>query len=57
MLIAPSAVVALTKHAKLRVFSPEVNQIMDAYKFQYRVYHDLFVYENKVAGIYVHTEA
>lgn len=56
MLVAPSAIVATTKHAKLRIFSPEENQLMDAYKFQYRVYHDLFVYDNKVAGIYVHTE-
>ena len=54
MIVAPSAVVALAKHAKLRVFTPDINQDADAYKFQYRIYHDLFVYDNKVAGIYVH---
>lgn len=56
MVVAPSAVEAVAKHVKLRVFTPDVNQDMDAYKFQYRIYHDIFVYANKVAGIYVHTE-
>ena len=57
MIVAPSAVEAVAKHVKLRVFNPDTNQTMDAYKFQYRIYHDLFVYENKVAGVYVHTVA
>lgn len=57
MIVAPSAVEAVAKHVKLRVFEPDVNQTQDAYKFQYRIYHDIFVYENKVAGVYVHTEA
>lgn len=54
LVVAPSAVQATAKHAKIRVFTPDVNQTMDAYKFQYRIYHDIFVYENKVAGVYVH---
>lgn len=57
MVVHPSAVVAVAKHAKLRVFDPDTNQQADAYKFDYRLYHDLFVYENKAAGIYVHTAA
>lgn len=57
MIVHPSAVVATAKHAKLRVFDPDTNQQADAYKFDYRIYHDLFVYENKVAGIYVHKVA
>lgn len=56
MIVAPGAVEAVAKHVKLRVFTPDENQSMDAYKFQYRIYHDLFVYENKVAGVYVYTE-
>lgn len=55
MIVHPSAVEATTKRAKLRVFDPDTNQQADAYKFDYRLYHDLFVYENKAAGIYVHT--
>lgn len=54
LIVAPSAVQATAKHAKIRVFTPDVNQTKDAYKFQYRIYHDIFVYENKVAGVYVH---
>lgn len=52
LLVAKGTVEAVAKHVKLRVFTPDVNQSMDAYKFQYRIYHDLFVYENKVAGVY-----
>ena len=57
MIVHPSAVEATTKRAKLRVFDPDTNQQADAYKFDYRLYHGLFVYENKAAGIYVHTAA
>lgn len=57
LIVAPSAVQATAKHAKIRVFTPDVNQTMDAYKFQYRIYHDIFVYANKVAGVYVHKTA
>ena len=53
MIVHPSSVEAVAKHVKLRVFTPDENQSMDAYKFQYRIYHDTFVYGNKVAGIYV----
>lgn len=57
ILLHPSAIEAVAKHTKLRVWTPDENQAADAYKFQYRIYHDLFVYENKVAGVYVHAEA
>jgi len=53
----PTAVIAINKHIRLRVFAPEQNQTMDAYKFQYRIYHDCFVYDNKVKGLYVHALA
>ncbi len=53
-IIHPSAAQAVAKHVKLRVFLPEVNQKADAFKFQYRIYHDAFAYENKLAGIYLH---
>lgn len=53
MIVDPKAVVAVKKHVKLRIFSPAENQDLDAYKIQYRLYHDCFVYDNKVKGIYV----
>jgi len=57
MMIHPSAVLQVTKHAKLKIFDPDINQDADKYKVQYRLYHDAFVYENKVDGIYLHNKA
>lgn len=53
MIVHPSATQATAKHRKLRIFNPDENQEDDGYKCQYRLYHDIFVYENKVAGIAV----
>lgn len=54
MIVHPSAVCQVLKHVKPRIFSPDTNQKADAWKFDYRVYHDTFVYDNKVKGIYLH---
>jgi len=53
MICDPQAVITVKKHVKLRVFTPDDNQERDAYKIQYRLYHDCFVYDQKVKGIYV----
>ncbi len=53
MIIHPSAVLQVVKHLVPRIFSPEVNQEADAWKFDYRIYHDAFVEANKVKGIYL----
>lgn len=55
MIVHPSAVVQVVKHVIPRVFSPEVNQEADAWKLNYRIYHDAFVLDNKTKGIYVHS--
>ena len=57
MIIHPSAVVQIAKHVVPRIFSPQVNQSADAWKFDYRIYHDAFVENNKVAGLYLHRAA
>lgn len=57
MIVHPSAVIQIAKHKKPRVFDPDTNQKKDAWKFDYRIYHDALVYENKVDGIYVHRAA
>ena len=57
MIVHPSAVCQVLKHVKPRIFAPDVNQKADAWKFDYRVYHDIFVYENKTKGIYLHKGA
>ena len=54
MIVHPSAVVPAMKHVLPRIFSPDENQTADAWKFDYRCYHDIFVAANKVKGIYLH---
>lgn len=54
MMVEKQAVLQATKMALPKIFSPDENQIKDAWKFQYRLYHDAMVYENKVGGVYVH---
>jgi hypothetical protein len=50
---ADRGLIAVNKQDKMRVFSPDVNQEMDAWKIQYRRYHDLFIPNNKVAALWV----
>lgn len=57
MLVSKSAVVQIVKLALPRVFSPEVNQDANAWKFDYRLYHDAWVLDNKKNGIYVSVAA
>jgi hypothetical protein len=45
-----------TKHLVNKVISPELNQTSDQYLFFYRLYHDVFIFDNKVAGIYAHNK-
>lgn len=54
MIIHPSAICKVVKHVKPRIFSPDVYQQADGWKFDYRIYHDCFVYDNKVKGVYLH---
>ena len=57
MIVHPTAVLQVAKHANLKIFSPDENQEMDTFKVQYRLYHDAFVYDNKADGIYAHAVA
>ncbi len=57
MVLSPKAAAAITKHEKLRYFAPDVNQDDEAHKWQYRLFHDLLVYENKKQLIYTHLAA
>ena len=54
ILMHPTAVEQATKLANLKIFSPEENQLTDSWMFQYRLYHDAWVYDNKVDGVYIH---
>ena len=55
MLIYPEAILQVVKLTWPKVFTPDENQDKDMWKFQFRIYHDAFVYENKAKGIYLHT--
>ena len=57
ILVHKPSVLGVTKHIAPRIFTPETNQDADAYKFQYRIYHDLFVPDNKTRGIYLHNKS
>ncbi|MCQ2273054.1 MAG: hypothetical protein MJZ72_09780 [Bacteroidales bacterium] len=57
MVVHKPAVLQFTKHTVNKVITPEENQHADAWKFCYRAYGLEDVYENKTAGIYVHTKA
>ena len=56
-IIHKPAVLQFTKHAVPKIISPEANQDADAWKYGYRNYGLCDVYDNKVAGIYVHKKA
>lgn len=51
---AKSAVYHVTKYDKVKVFQPNVVQDFDGYKVNVRVYHDVFVPDNKRIAIYAH---
>lgn len=55
--IHKGAVMQYNKHIAPKVVTPEANQNADAWKFGYRKYSLADVYENKVAGIYLHHKA
>ena len=54
MLIYPEAILQAVKLALSKVFTPDESQDKDMWKFEFRIYHDTFVYENKAKGIYLH---
>ena len=55
MLVYPGSVLQVQKFAMPKIFSPDENQDKDMWKFQFRLYHDCFVPDNKGKGIYLHT--
>lgn len=54
MIVHPSAVLPVVKHEIVKIFSPDENQTADKWLFQVRIYHDMFVLDQKVKGIYCH---
>ena len=54
IVVHKTAVVQFQKHIKPKIIEPDANQDGDAYTFGYRNVGIADVYENKVAGIYLH---
>ena len=57
MIIHKPAVIQFQKHVVPKIITPDINQTGDAWKFGYRNVGIADVYENKVAGIYLHHKA
>ncbi len=52
---AKDAPVAISKTDKVRTFDPSTYQNANAWKMDYRKYHDLWIPKNKLAKVFVHT--
>lgn len=57
IIIARRAPIAISKTDKTRIFAPDINQKADAWKLDYRKFHDLWIPSNKLAGVWVNTGA
>ena len=57
IIMPQNAPIAVSKTDKVRVFTPDVNQKADAWKIDYRKYHDLWIPKNRFAAIRVNTGA
>lgn len=44
----------VTKLNVAKIIDPDTNQAKDSWQFDFRLYHDTFILENKVKGVYVH---
>lgn len=53
---AQDTAIAVSKTEKIRVFAPDVNQKADAWKLDYRKYHDLWILDNQFDKIIVNTK-
>ncbi len=57
MVIYKPAVIQYEKHAVPKIITPDMNQHADAYRFGYHNVGIADVYQNKLAGVYVHSKA
>lgn len=56
MCVAKSAVWQAIKLTENKLFPPEQNQESSGYIYDFLAYHDAGAYDNKIDGIYVHTD-
>lgn len=53
MIVSKKAVVPIVKLNKSKIWTPDTVQDFDGYKVNFRMYHDVIVPKNKLAGVYV----
>lgn len=56
LIATKDAPIAISKTDKVRTFTPDQNQKADAWKVDYRKYHDLWVPASKLTSIYANTK-
>lgn len=56
IICAQNAPIAVSKTDKLRIFAPDVNQQKDAWKIDYRKYHELWLTQNKLPVLMVNAQ-
>lgn len=54
LIVHPSAIRKIAKHVVPRLIPPQYNNFADQWLMQYRIYHDAFILDNKVDGVYAH---
>ena len=52
IICSKKAIVPIVKLNKSKVFEPSVVQDFDGYKVNFRLYHDVIIPKNKIAGVY-----
>nr|WP_294681371.1 hypothetical protein [uncultured Anaerotignum sp.] len=57
MILVKRAPVAISKTDVTRIFDPMTNQNANAWKIDYRKYHDLWIADNSMAGVFVNLSA
>lgn len=56
ILVAEEAPIAISKTDVIRIFDPMVNQSGNSWSVDYRKFHDIWVKDNKVGGIYLNVK-
>lgn len=56
ILIAEECPIAVSKTDTVRIFDPSINQSANAWSVDYRKFHDIWVLDNKVNGVYLNVK-
>ena len=56
LMVVPRAVQQVKKFEIPKIFTPDENQTLDAWLFQIRLHHGMWVLDQKADGLYVHVE-